>query len=110
MTNKRLDDRYELVLVNEGEQILYRGRRRGTPRNIRVDRVWEVRDGERVVGSITYDLITREQRTPGKMYVNSRWQSPGWRWNMGPRKWGYRSEAYSQTHAIENIIREDQRS
>jgi hypothetical protein len=67
-----------LTLINPGRFVTYRGRNSGRQRTVRIDRQWEVTlDGE-VLGYIRYDMLTRETRTAGKRYVNSRWQSPGW--------------------------------
>lgn len=64
----------ELTLVEPGEP-----RRVGRDRRtVTVGRVWEVRDDGRLIGYVKYDMITRERRTPGRTYVNARWESPGW--------------------------------
>lgn len=36
-----------------------------------------------LVGRVMRVMMTREQRTPGKRYVNRRWQSPGWTFTLG---------------------------
>lgn len=61
-----------VTLVREGAIEKIRGRER------RVGQVYEVtHDGERL-GFAHYRMLTRERRTPGRRYVNARWQSPGW--------------------------------
>jgi hypothetical protein len=36
-------------------------------------------DGRRVcIGGVKRELATFEQRTPGRVYVNKRWESPRW--------------------------------
>jgi hypothetical protein len=50
----------------------------GQKRTVKIDRKWNVFEGEELIGTISYGMITRERKSPGKMYVNARWQSPGW--------------------------------
>ncbi len=66
-----------LVQTKLGREIEHRGKR-GNKRTITVNREWDVYLDDVKIGSIVYRLMTREQRTPGRRYVNSRWESPGW--------------------------------
>ena len=66
-----------LLLVDEGRPVEYVTARSGR-RTVKIDRRWEVqRDGRRI-GEVRYEMRTRETRSKGRMYVNSRWWSPGW--------------------------------
>lgn len=100
---------YDLTLVDEGHEKTYRTAR-GAKNTVQIDRVWRVlKDGE-IIGTIVYEMITRETRSKGRMYVNRRWESPGYRWTLGTKRYGWRSEAYSRSDAIEKIIRDHERS
>lgn len=93
-----------LNLIKPGRQIEHRGIRYSR-RTVTIDREWEViLDGE-VIGWIQYRLLTREQRTPGRMYVNRRWQTPGWEYRTRSR-WSRGLEVSSKKNAIERIIRD----
>lgn len=98
-----------ITLVNPGRVIDFKGKRSwGTSRRITIDRMWEVTiDGE-VIGYIHYRLLTREQRTLGKRYVNSRWQSPGW--TRSATKHGRDLEVYSKKDAIERLVSDHHRN
>jgi hypothetical protein len=98
-----------ITLVNPGRAIEFSGKRSwGEKRRINIDRIWEVTiDGE-VIGYVHYRLLTREQRTPGKRYVNSRWQSPGW--TRSATKYGRSIEAYSKKDAIERLVNDYHRN
>ena len=62
---------YDLKLVDVGREHTYRSIRAGQ-KTVQIDRAWHVlKDGE-PIGIITYEMLTREQRTPGRMYVNKR--------------------------------------
>ena len=95
--------------VREGEAIEFSGKRSwGQKRTITVGRMWEVSLGGEVIGYIHYRLLTREQRTPGKRYVNSRWRSPGW--TTSDTMHGRNVEAYSKKDAIERLVRQHEGS
>lgn len=105
------DPKPELVLVSEGTEVEYRGRRAQRIKRAKVDRVWHVVvDGE-VIGSIAYVMLTRELRTPGRMYVNARWESPGWKYaakvyNSAREGLGFARgiEAYSRADAVKRLL------
>lgn len=105
----------QVVQVSEGRPVEFRGQR-GTKRTVKVGRIWLVLyDGE-VIGAILYSLHTREQRTPGRTYVNRRWQSPGWSMVKGEKAKNatehstmFRGEAYTKKDAIERIVNDHER-
>ena len=107
-------DKVTVVQVQEGEQIEHVGRLRREKRKIRVNRVWHVIYNGTIIGSVIYKLITRELRTPGRTYVNARWQSPGWAYRNGEARSAYDFhrplECYSKKDAVERIIRDYERS
>lgn len=94
-----------------GEKIVHTGRRSRRKRTITVNRVLKVTYDGKVIGTICYKLLTREQRTPGRTYVNARWQSPGWAYSYRDESGHYFSglEAYSKTDAIEKIVSHHER-
>lgn len=94
---------YEVAVehVREGTPTTY-GSRHGQKTTKIGDR-WHVKHNGKVIGIIERDLVTREQKTPGRMYVNSRWKSPGWRYGIGEPNY-LRQEAYSKKDAIERIM------
>lgn len=98
--------------TQEGHEIEFSGKRSwGDKRTIKIDRLWVVEIDGQIIGHIRYRLLTREQRTPGRRYVNSRWQSPGWEYQessepytsiySGKSYWG---EATSKKQAVENLV------
>lgn len=66
-----------LLLVDEGRPVEYVTARSGR-RTVQIDRRWEVLRGGRRIGEVRYEMRTRETRSKGRTYVNSRWWSPGW--------------------------------
>lgn len=61
-------------------------------------------DGE-VVGTVERAMLTRERRTPGRRYVNARWQSPGWRYRRGIG-WARGFECSSRRDGVEQLLRD----
>jgi hypothetical protein len=52
-------------------------------------------------------MVTRERRTPGRRYVDARWESPGWLYTSGATRYASRSyDASSRKDGIERLIRE----
>lgn len=111
MPAARIPEGVTVELVEDGKWVEHSGKRSWSgKKRIRVDRLWVVKKDGKIVGAIAYRMMTREQRTPGRRYVNSRWQSPGFEsWNTtemptlysGP---SYKREAFSKSDAIENIL------
>lgn len=75
----------------------------GVRKKVMIERYWTVsRDGV-MLGGIRYALITRERRSPGRRYVNARWNSPGWEWCQdGHHYWG---EESTKKRCIEVLTR-----
>lgn len=95
---------YEVVLVEEGTLTQYQGRRSYQKRTIRIDRIFEVRHGDEVVGTVMYQLVTRESGRRRSGVVFARWQSPAWTFRRGSGRWGRTTEAYSKKDAIQRLI------
>ncbi|MFC4244330.1 hypothetical protein ACFOYW_13200 [Gryllotalpicola reticulitermitis] len=90
-----------LVQIEDGSELEIRNRY-GERRTVRVGREWELRVGDEVVGHISYAMLTRERRSPGKRYVNARWQSPGWRYReSGDHHW---LERPSRKECVESLM------
>ncbi|WNM68257.1 hypothetical protein SEA_JDAWG_49 [Microbacterium phage JDawG] len=95
----------KLVQTHAGREVEYSGRRSYDKKMITVGKAWDVLLGDEVIGTIEYRMFTREDRTPGRMYVNSRWESPGWGYTEGARHTGRQWEARSKKDALERIVR-----
>ncbi|HEX8321603.1 hypothetical protein [Longimicrobium sp.] len=67
-----MDHTVELVLTSTRDAVHKR-------EPIKLPRYQVRLDGE-TIGTVERALLTRERRTPGRRYVNSRWESPGWRY------------------------------
>ena len=91
-----------LVLVDPGHPIEYRGRLSYRRQTITIDRKWDVFLGDELIGRIEHRMFTRETRSKGKRYVNSRWQSPGWAYIV-PGSWRG-IEAYTRKDAIRSLV------
>ena len=59
----------------------------GHSRTVMVNRVYELSYEGEVIGYAQRRLVTREQRTPGRRYVNRRWESPAWLACDGPGRY-----------------------
>ena len=87
----------ELVKVADARTASYKGKEIDLP-------AWDVvLDGE-VIGRVRKAMITRERRSPGKRYVNARWQSPGWRYYRPGMVSSNGLECQSRTHGVERIL------
>lgn len=94
----------EVVQIEAGHEREYRGHHRGQLMKARVGRVWDVLiDGE-VVGEVRFDMRTRETKSYGRTYVNSRWESPGWTWRMKELGWGRGLERSSKKQCVAAIV------
>lgn len=103
----------EVRQVLDGDRRMWEGRRTwGEGRPINVGRTWHVYLAGEPVGAIVFRMFTRETRSKGRTYVNSRWESPGWAWSSKapdpnlPTPYISGLEAYSKLDAIERIIRD----
>lgn len=94
----------KLVVVHEGRKVEYQGRGYSAKKQITIGKVWDVLLDDEVIGQIEYRMFTRENRTPGRMYVNSRWESPGWGYSTGSG-FGRQFEASSKKDALERIVK-----
>lgn len=68
----------QLTQTEAGRYATHTPRRRGPRRTVTVGRYWDVHHDGKLVAQIRYIMITRETRSRGRTYVNSRWESPGW--------------------------------
>lgn len=91
----------ESRMVDAGEPVQI-GRRVGRARTVMINRVYELSYEGEVIGYAQRRLVTREQRTPGRRYVNRRWESPAWlacdgpgRYERGFEKLSRKDVAYS---------------
>lgn len=91
----------EVVQTERGRVISHTGHRSRNKRIIAVDRVWAVSVDGVLVGTIEYRLITRERRVTNRMYVESRWESPGWMYSTPGADRGL--EAPSKAAAVEQL-------
>lgn len=62
----------EIDQVKEGEHVTHRGK------TIIVGQEFDVYLLGTFIGKVRRSMATRERRTPGRTYVNARWQSPAW--------------------------------
>lgn len=111
---EKIPEGVTVVLVESGRQIDYKGPRYSR-RKVTIDRLWHVIFEGEVIGGIRYVMMTHEQRTPGRMYVNKRWESPGWSFMTGKPtglhdlKFSHYSP-YSKTNAVIRIFNDHKRS
>lgn len=95
----------EIRQIEDGTRIGIKNRFNET-HEVTIDRVWEVILLGKVIGHIRYVMITHEQRTPGRRYVNARWQSPGWEYKTDEyRRWW---RGYTKRESIERVVRENE--
>lgn len=94
-----LIDNHEVVVTQtkEGEVVPHRGK------DVRVGQTFEVSWGGKVIGSVERRMVTRERKTPGRRYVDARWESPGWVRRRGTG--GRALECYTKTEGIEALLR-----
>jgi hypothetical protein len=88
--SKDLPEGVTLVLTNEGKPLEQKNRW-GETKTIQINRVWEVRRGEEVLGTIDYRMVTKERKAKGQRYVLARWSVPGWSYRVRGKEnqpWG----------------------
>lgn len=98
-------ERAVLALVAEGRPMEY-VTRGGQRKTVRIDRRYSVTLDGQVIGYVEYRMATRETKSEGRRYVNSRWSSPGWyacRTEFGR---GYESPDYTRQGAVSYLIRQ----
>lgn len=76
--------------------------RRGLKREVTLRRFDVLMDGQKI-GEVERAMLPREQRTPGRVYVNARWTSPGWQYR---ELTGRALECYSRRDGIERLVRQ----
>lgn len=105
VTTKPLNTHIEGVTIVQTKE--------GTPREVGsirsrrlvvINRVWDVIFGGEVIGHIEYRMFTRERRTPGKRYVNARWEVPGWEVRAVGQNYS-RQEESSRKRAVDQVYR-----
>lgn len=58
------------------------------------------------IGIVAQEMMTFERRTAGRMYVNSRWESPRWFAYQGDSRLGRRGRDYeTRKAAIEALLK-----
>lgn len=91
-----------LLLKEEGEQREIRGKHE--IRKQRIGQVYAVMLDETLLGYVHRRMVTRETRSKGKRYVNSRWESPGWLRSDSPTMaWSY-AESTSLKQAARSLL------
>jgi hypothetical protein len=104
-TSEQIAARATLIKTAEGRAVTV-GRRAATKRVVTVGREWRVEVDGVHVGDISYDMVTRERRTPGRTYVNARWESPGWR-HRDPGDFARWFEGHGKADCIERLVRDN---
>ena len=90
-----------LTLVNEGRPVEIG--RPGRRRTVKVGRTWRVDLAGECIGFLHYRMITRERRTGQRVYVDARWESPGWMVSRTEHERGV--EQYSRKDAVAFLVR-----
>lgn len=72
-------------------------------RDVRLATYRVMLDGQEI-GRVRRAMLTRERRTPGRRYVDARWQSPGWLYEESGRARGW--ECASRRDGIEQLLRD----
>lgn len=93
-----------LTLTKDGRTESYRTKRTGERKSVRVGREWSVHIDGVLIGHIRYEMLTREQKTPGRTYVNSRWHSPGWQYRSTGLSW-FEPVPSTRKAAVERLVR-----
>lgn len=93
----------KLVLIPESaERKVRTGKRRR--REVTLLR-YDVMLGDTRIGEVGRRMATFEQRTPGRVYVNNRWTSPRWFYEMPDLRY-IRADYETRKQALENLIEE----
>jgi hypothetical protein len=92
----------EIVLAPYSDTYLAETTYKGKPFK---ERCFTVTVRGQVIGYIFHELVTRETRSKGKMYVDRRWQSPGWRFSEELHKSRRRCEAGTKLEAVTALVR-----
>lgn len=98
-----LIDGHEVTVtqVRDGEIVVRNGR------NTRLGQAFEVSWNGNVIGAVERRMLTRERKTPGRRYVNARWESPGWVRQCGTSPHSGRGlECSTKREGIESLLRD----
>lgn len=93
----------EFRKIETGDGPVKYGRRKRTVRKLNAYDI--ILDGV-VIGTVRERLVTMESRSPGRMYVNYRWESPRWfaeRLGQNPR---YRGGSETRKWEVEGFLRD----
>lgn len=87
--------------IKDGEIVVRKGR------DTRIGQAFEVSWNGSVIGTVERRMLTRERKTPGRRYVNARWESPGWVRHHGTSSWSGRGlECSTKREGIESLLRD----
>jgi len=106
---------FTVVDVDEGRTVTHHGFHSYTkPKQVKVNRRWEVRVDDKVIGEVEYRMETHENRTPGRVYVNYRWESPAYFYSTREDSHRYRGQSiqlrgWSHKECVAIILREYER-
>lgn len=93
----------EFRKIETGDEPVRYGRRTKTTRKLNA---YDIIHDDVVIGTVRERLVTMENQTPGRMYVNYRWQSPRWfaeRLGQNPR---YRGGSETRKLEVEGFLRD----
>ena len=65
---------------------------------------YEVRLDGTPIGGVARQMITRERRTPGRRYVNARWQSPGWTYSKRSGRYAGGFQCSGRRDGVERLL------
>lgn len=78
------------------------GRNRATDRTLST---YEVHDQDgNLIGKVAQAVVTRESRTPGRRYVNARWNSVAWKYQTGTDYMPSRTEQTTRKDALVSLL------
>lgn len=100
---------FEFVQTNKGTEKVWKRRRLRRTDDVRLKEYavfTEINGVRTCIGKVGQLLTTFEQRTPGRQYVNRRWQSPRWYWAAGDEHLASFRQVYSETRkeATERLV------
>lgn len=93
----------ELRKIETGDAPVKYGRRKRTERKLNAYDI--VLDGV-VIGTVRERLVTMESRSPGRMYVNYRWNSPRWFAERLGQHARYRGGGETRKMEVEGFLRD----
>lgn len=63
-----------------------------------------VSDDGSIIGTVAQEMATFERRTPGRRYVNARWQSPRWFYYVAGQVWRSRMAYTTRKDAVGALV------